>query len=78
MKELVRTNNPALISFIIALLKEAEIGHFLADEHASIMDGSIGALPRRILVDGERETEARRLLSDAGLADELRPIKDGA
>ena len=76
MKELVRTNNPALISYVLALLTEADIGHFLADEHASIMDGSISAIPRRILVDAEYETEARRLLTDAGLADELRPVKN--
>ncbi|NWG92419.1 MAG: DUF2007 domain-containing protein [Parvularculaceae bacterium] len=72
MKELVRANDLALISFIEALLTEAGVRYFVADAHASAVDGSISALPRRILVDAEQETEARRLLADAGLGGELR------
>jgi uncharacterized protein (DUF1330 family) len=75
MNELVRTNDPALISFIEALLKEAGLRYLIADAHMSVLDGSIGALPRRILVESERESEARRLLADAALASELRPLK---
>jgi hypothetical protein len=75
MTELIRTNNLALISFVEALLKEAGVGYLIADAHASAMDGSIGALPRRILVDATRESEARRLLADADLGAELRPQK---
>jgi tRNA1(Val) A37 N6-methylase TrmN6 len=37
----------------------------------SVLEGSLGILPRRILVDDERHDEARRLLEDAGLAHEL-------
>jgi hypothetical protein len=73
--ELIRTNNLALISFVEALLKGAGVGYLIADTHASAVDGSIGALPRRILVDSARETEARRLLADAELGAELRPEK---
>ncbi len=72
MTEIMRTNNLALISFVEALLKEAGLRYLIADAHASAVDGSIGALPRRILVDSDRETEARRLLADADLGDELR------
>lgn len=72
MTEIMRTNNLALISFVEALLKEAGLRYLVADAHASAVDGSIGALPRRILVDSDRETEARRLLADADLGDELR------
>lgn len=72
MTEIMRTNNLALISFVEALLKEAGVGYLIADAHMSAMDGSIGALPRRILVESERETEARRLLADADLGGELR------
>ncbi|WP_407936862.1 putative signal transducing protein [Jiella pelagia] len=53
MKELMRSNDAVLISFVDALLKDAEIAHFVADVHMSILDGSIGVLPRRVLVDPE-------------------------
>lgn len=72
MTEIIRTNNLALISFVEALLKEAGVRYLVADAHASAMDGSIGALPRRILVDSDRETEARRLLAAADLGGELK------
>ena len=42
---------------------------------ASVLEGSIGILPRRILVPDDHEAAARQLLSDAGLAHELRPDK---
>lgn len=75
MKEVDRTNNFALISFIEALLADAGVAYFVADAHASAAEGSIGALPRRILVDATAEETARRLLTDAGLGAELRPKK---
>jgi uncharacterized protein (DUF1330 family) len=75
MNELIRTNDPALISFVEALLTEAGIRYVVADGHMSVLDGSIGALPRRILIETSRETEARRLLADADLGGELRPHK---
>ena len=75
MTELIRTNNLALISFVEALLKEAGFRYLIADAHMSALDGSIGALPRRILVDSERATDARRLLADDELGAELRPQK---
>lgn len=71
MTEIMRTNNLALISFVEALLKEAGFRYLIADAHASAVDGSIGALPRRILVESGRETEARRLLADAELGGDL-------
>ena len=75
MNELIRTNDPALISFVEALLKEAGLRYLIADAHMSVLDGSIGALPRRILVESARESEARRLLADASLESELRPAR---
>ncbi len=71
MIELVRTNNPALLSFVEALLKEAAISYFVADRNISIIEGSIGAFPRRVLIDPDDEPAARRLLTDADLGDEL-------
>lgn len=75
MTEIMRTNNLVLISFVEALLREAGVGYLVADAHMSALDGSIGALPRRILVDSDRIDEARRLLADADLGAELRPKK---
>ncbi len=72
MRELVRTNDVVLISFIETLLDEAGLGYFVADRHMSAVEGSLGFLPRRIMVVEEDAQAARRLLSDAGLAAELR------
>ncbi len=77
MQELVRTNNAVLITAIEALLKGAEIPHMVLDQYMSVLEGSLGILPRRILVDDEHQRAARRLLADAGLAHELRPLPPG-
>ena len=75
MQELIRTNDAVLISFVESLMKEAGIGHFVADMNTSIMEGSLGVLPRRIMVESDHIEEARRILTDAGVGDELRPGK---
>lgn len=69
--ELLRTNDAVLLSFAEALLKEAGIAHQLVDLNMSVMEGTIGILPRRVLVDRDRHEEARRILTDAGLEQEL-------
>lgn len=71
MLELLRTTDPVLISFVDALLKDAGVPHLVADSHMSILDGSIGVLPRRILVDESWIAQARRILRDAELGHEL-------
>ena len=71
MQELMRSNDMVLISFVDALLKDAGIVHFVADSHMSILDGSIGVLPRRVLVDPDAIDQARRILRDADLGHEL-------
>jgi hypothetical protein len=73
MIELVRTNDPVVISFVESLMRDAGIHCLVADQNMSIMDGSLGILPRRILVETDRADEARRILTDAGIANELRP-----
>ena len=78
MRELVRTNNAVLINAIEALLKGAEIPHAVLDQHMSVLEGSLGMLPRRIVVDDEHHEEARQLLQDAGLGHELRPVSGAA
>jgi tRNA1(Val) A37 N6-methylase TrmN6 len=47
------------------------------DQHMSVLEGSLGMLPRRIVVDDEHWAIARQLLEDAGLAHELRPGSGG-
>jgi len=73
MRELVRTNDPVLISAIEALLKSADIGHMVVDQNISVLEGSIGAFQRRILVGEDQFGAARQLLADAGFGGELRP-----
>ncbi len=72
MLELMRTNDAVIISFVEALLKDAGIACFVADRNMSILDGSIGILPRRVMVDEDDLAEARRILTDAGMANELK------
>jgi hypothetical protein len=73
VRELVRTNDAVLISAIEALLKGAHIVHMIVDQNMSVLEGSIGILPRRVLVAEEDAAAARRLLEAAGLGHELRP-----
>jgi hypothetical protein len=73
LRELVRTNDAVLISAIEALLKGAGIPHLLADQNISVLEGSIGAFQRRILVGEDEIDAARELLTEAGFGHELRP-----
>jgi hypothetical protein len=66
MRVVATSNNPVRLSFLTALLADAGIETVLLDAHASIMDGSIGAIPRRLCVADDDEPQARRVLHDAG------------
>jgi len=66
MRVVATSNNPVRLSFLTALLADAGIAAVLLDLHASVMDGSIGALPRRLAVAAEDEARARRILAEAG------------
>src|SRR6266702_7810098 len=72
LRELVRTNDMVLVSAIGALLDGAKIHHLVLDQNMSIIEGSLGILPRRILVHEDDAQEARQLLTEAGLSHELR------
>ncbi len=77
MIELLRTNDLVLISVIESILKEEEIAYFVADQHTSSVEGSLGFLPRRIMVDAEEHDKVRRIMEEAGLGGELpkkRPV----
>jgi hypothetical protein len=73
MRELVRTNDAVLVSAIGALLDGAKIPHMVLDQNMSVLEGSLGILPRRVLVADDDVDAARRLLTEAGLGHELRP-----
>ena len=75
MRELLRTSDPVLVSFVEALLKEAGFTYHVADVNTSAVEGSIAIFPRRVLIVEEREQQARALLADAGLAAELAETK---
>jgi hypothetical protein len=72
MKELLRTNNLVIISYVEALMKAEGIDYFIADQAISATEGSIGLFPRRIMVERGQFARARQLLIDADLGDELR------
>ncbi|MFQ5347338.1 MAG: DUF2007 domain-containing protein [Rhodothalassiaceae bacterium] len=71
MRAVIRSNDPALLSFATSLLSDAGIRVVEWDRNMSIADGSIGILPRRLMVAETDLAAARRLLSEAGLAQEL-------
>jgi hypothetical protein len=73
MREIVRTNDAVLISAIEALLQGAKIAHVVFDQNMSVLEGSIGMLPRRVMVADDQVVAARKLLVEAGLGHELRP-----
>jgi len=72
MVELLRTNDLVLISKIEAILGERDIAVLVADAFMSALEGSTGFLPRRLLVDADDAPQARRLLAEYGLGEELR------
>lgn len=74
MKELLRTNDIVLISAVEAILREEGIGFFVADQHMSVLEGSVGFLQRRVLVVDDEFDEARSILTEAGLGGELRDV----
>ncbi len=64
MKELLRTNDPTVIAFATALLKGEGIDWFELDVNMSILDGSLGILPRRIMVRDKDLFMARVVMRD--------------
>lgn len=67
MKQLLRTNDPTSIAFAKALLQGEGIDCFEMDVNMSILEGSIGVFPRRIMVADRDYTAAVRTLTDNGL-----------
>ncbi len=75
--ELLRTNDPTVIAFATALLRGEGIDCFVFDVHTSILEGSLGVLPRRLMVPRDRAFMARAVLRDNDLGAELTPEREG-
>ena len=75
MREILRSNDAVLISFAQSVLRQAGIASFVADQYMSVVEGSIGAFPRRLLVGDEDWPRAHGALGEAGLEAWL--INDG-
>ncbi len=71
MRALIKTVNPVTLSFAEAILKDAGIQSFVMDQHVSIIEGSIGAIPRRLMVIDDDYEAAVRALELAELGDEI-------
>jgi hypothetical protein len=65
MKELLRTNNVVRLSWAQALLRDAGIDSVVLDHHTSLVEGSIGAIPRRLMVAEQDHARARALVAAA-------------
>lgn len=68
MEEVIRTTDPALLACAAALLRSEGIECFELDVHMSVLDGSIGVLPRRVMVARADAHRARAALRAAGMA----------
>ena len=66
MKELLRTNDIVRLSWVRALLADGGIKALVLDQHTSVLEGSAGAIPRRVMVGDDDIDRAKRLLADAG------------
>ena len=67
MRIIETTNDPVRLSFVASLLRDAGIDSMVLDGHTSAVEGSIGAIPRRLAVAISDEAQARRVLQEAGL-----------
>lgn len=66
MKELLRSNDPVRLSWLVALLADENIEGIILDTHTSIMEGSVVAITRRLMVKEADYSRARRILVQAG------------
>ncbi|MBL6636929.1 MAG: DUF2007 domain-containing protein [Planktomarina sp.] len=64
MKELLRTTDPTIIAFAQMLLRGEDIACFEFDVNTSIIEGSIGILPRRLMVADRDHFVATAVMRD--------------
>ena len=70
MIELLRTNDLVQLSFLDAVLRDAGIEPIVLDQHTSVLEGSAGAIPRRLMVADEDADAARRILKEVDALDD--------
>ncbi len=68
MREILRTTDIVRLSWLTALLADAGIEAVVLDQHTSVLEGSIGAIPRRLMVAADDAAQALRILREAGEA----------
>jgi len=69
LRDVLRTNDPVELSLAVALLRDAAIEHAVMDTNISVLEGTIGIFPRRLVVLDEDYEEARGLLREAEILD---------
>jgi hypothetical protein len=67
MKLLLQTTDPTVIAFAQALLEGEDIDSFVLDVHMSVFEGSLGILPRRLMVLERDWIEARSVIRANGI-----------
>jgi len=67
MEELLRTNDMVLISYIESMLNDAGVPYHVMDINMSVIEGSLGVLPRRIMVQSDQINQARRIVNEADI-----------
>ncbi len=67
MDVVATTNDPVRLSLLTAVLRDAGFAPVVLDAQMSVLEGSIGAIPRRIVVASDDAARARRVLRDAGI-----------
>jgi hypothetical protein len=65
MRDVLKTNDPVLLNFAAAVLSDAGVDSVVFDQHMSVMDGSLGILPRRLMVTDADYGRAKSILSAA-------------
>jgi hypothetical protein len=75
VKTILKTNDPVLLNFAVALLKDAAIKAAVFDESMSVLDGSMVIIPRRLMVSEDDEERAREILRDGVGGAALEPDK---
>lgn len=73
VQEIIRSNNPVLLSFVQSRLADEGLSCLVLDNNMSVLEGSLGILAARVLVPDDEADRARQVLHDSGVGHELRP-----
>ena len=71
MEELLATNDIVILSLVQSLLMDANLDYIVLDQNMSILEGSLGIIPVRVMVPAEQLVAAKHVLIDSGLEKEL-------